>query len=159
MKFSLKEALEKEYIIKAVKAKEGLKGYLGFPKCLIGEKIRINLVENKVNKTLTQDLEVSQKKNCFIYHKANTEAHEDRKYEVFKWAMKKGYNVITEARFKDGKRADIVIDTRYNTFIVEVETNQKPENIAKKKANYSYSWLDYVAVIDPKKKWDEKDIL
>ena len=111
------------------------------------------------NKLFKQDIEVQQKKDCFIYHRANTEAHEDKKYEVFKWAKQQGYTVHTEVRFKDGKRADIVIDTGDNIFIVEVETNQKPENIAKKKATYNYSWLDYVAVIDPKKKFEEKDIL
>ena len=111
------------------------------------------------NKLFNNDLELHQKKDCFIYHRSNTEAHEDRKYEVFKWAKKKGYSVLTEVRFKDGKRADIVIVTDYNIFIVEVETNQKPENIAKKKATYDYSWLDYDAVIDPNKEFNEKDIL
>ena len=81
------------------------------------------------------------------------------KYQVFKWAKKEGHICHTEVRFKDGKRADIVIVTDYNIFIVEVETNQKPENIAKKKATYNYSWLDYVAVIDPNKEFNEKDIL
>lgn len=95
-----------------------------------------------------------------IYHCQNTEAHEDRKWEVYKWAIRKGYKVITEARFSTQKRADLLIITDYNSFVVEVETNQDPKNILRKKNLYRmYDWLDYVAVIDPAKPFNEKDIL
>jgi len=107
-----------------------------------------------------EDIKTLQKKNCFIYHKANTRDHELLKCAVFMWAIDMGYDVITECRFKNGKRADVVIfPTGMSPFVVEIETNQDPKNIEKKKKDYAFEWVDYVAVIDPSKPFNEKDFL
>lgn len=119
----------------------------------------------QIRSMVHNDLKVSSHRGCFIYHTVKRDpngthkAHERMKFEVFAWARDMGYEVITEARFKDGKRADVVIISDFNAWIVEIETNQDPKNIEKKKATYQYDWVDYIAVIDPSKEFDEKMIL
>lgn len=107
--------------------------------------------------TVLRDLKHTQHRNCFIYHAGNSEAHEGMKFEVFKWAKKQGYLVVVEARFNDGKRADIlIVDTAQ---IVEIETNQNRENIKKKRKAYNYRWLEDVVILDPSKKFHPKMLL
>lgn len=99
---------------------------------------------------IAQDI-VRRKDGC-VYHGQNSDAHEDMKWEVYKFFKKRGYRVYTECVFKDGKRADVFVLEL--ALIVEIETNQHPDNIKKKKANYDYSWLSQVVVLDPTKPED-----
>ncbi|MFW6173350.1 MAG: hypothetical protein ACOC5T_06355 [Elusimicrobiota bacterium] len=80
-------------------------------------------------------------KNCFKYHKQNTDEHEDTKYEIFKKLRKQGYDCWTEVIFENGYRADIVAIKEGNGWIVEVETPKSSlafldEKMNDKKKNY-----------------------
>jgi hypothetical protein len=124
-----------------------------------GTNKKAELRYNKLRAELKPIVSDKTKFGC-IYHCKNTDEHENLKWEVYKWAIRKGYKVITEARMSTQKVADLLIITDYNAFIVEVETNQDPKNVQRKKYIYRmYDWLDYVAVIDPAKPFSEKDIL
>ena len=46
--------------------------------------------------------------NCIRLHKNTTRAHRDKIVEICNWMLDHNYKFITEAKFKDGGRADIV---------------------------------------------------
>ena len=65
-------------------------------------------VKNRVESLRELDAMFRRAVNYFKYNAHNTDIHEDRKYLIFKQLRKEGHYVVTEAIFKNGKRADII---------------------------------------------------
>jgi len=72
--------------------------------------------------------------NCYRYGANNTDEHEDMKFQVFKQLRKWGHDVLTEAIFENGKRADIIdID---EGIIYEVTHTETEKMLEEKIENY-----------------------
>jgi hypothetical protein len=73
--------------------------------------------------------------NCFRYFPNNTDAHEDRKFEVFKQLRKWKHEVIVEPIFNNGARGDVLdLDECIIYEIVHTETEAR---LASKEDYYS----------------------
>jgi len=46
--------------------------------------------------------------NCIRLHKNTTLKHRNKMVEICNWMLDNGYDFVTEAKFKEGGRADIV---------------------------------------------------
>ena len=96
-----------------------------------------------------------QKRNCIRFRNSEGWAHLKRKTEVCYWLAKKGYEFYTEAEFKTGGRADIVVYAP-EEFIVEIVNSEKKESIDVKKEFYPTS---DIRVISARQRFNYLDIL
>jgi hypothetical protein len=77
------------------------------------------------------------KENMFQFCKNNGTLHEDTKYEVFKFLIKKNNKVYSEVEFKDGNRADLIsFDEKGNGYIFEIVNGESPKSIQSKLDRY-----------------------
>lgn len=63
----------------------------------------------KARETLNEVDIHSRHVNCIRLHKNTTLKHRNKICEICNWLLDNNYSFITEAKFKDGGRADIVI--------------------------------------------------
>jgi len=83
-------------------------------------------------------------KNCFrgsisIDGKGETEAHLDKKYELWKEYRKAGATVFTELILKDGSRPDLIVCWNNGDIeIVEVAKTEKEESLLLKEDKYPF---------------------
>ena len=92
--------------------------------------------------------------NCIRIFKNNSKEHEKRKIEVSLELLKRNKKFITEAIFKNDKRADIFNIT--DSIVYEILYNEKLEEAKEKTKSYPQE-LE-VRFIDAKKKFEEKDL-
>lgn len=92
--------------------------------------------QEKRNNNKREYLDITKKHNINIVamNMNNTEAHEVTKAKFAYKLMKDGYEVITEAIFKNGKRADIFVSDNANVY--EILASETIEMADKKTAEY-----------------------
>jgi len=71
-------------------------------------------------------------RNCFRYHKNNTENHENVKYLIYKKLIDHGWDVWTECIFNNGSRADIFAIKGKRARIIEIETKKSEKELSEK---------------------------
>jgi len=91
---------------------------------------------------------------CFRDSVSNTDEHEDTKYKVFRWLRKKGYTVMTEVIFNNGKRADVLDIT--NGVVYEILKSETLKECKEKVKAYPNE-LE-VRYVDANKPFDEYTI-
>jgi hypothetical protein len=91
--------------------------------------------------------------NCFREHCGASPLHEDVKYKVYKYLVRNGHSVITEAIFKNGKgRADVLcLDTATIYEVICSETELE----LKQKDDY-YPKMFTIVCVDSTKEFNEK---
>ena len=96
----------------------------------------------------------NRKVNVLRVSPNNTYAHEKTKFDVFFYCRQQGWDVITEAIFETGGRADILIlDT---DTVVEIVHTEKEENCCVKVKKYRVeNFIIIRAGIKPDKVWEE----
>lgn len=93
--------------------------------------------------------------NHFRYFPNNREEHEDRKYEVFKYLRKLKHELIVEAIFLNGSRADILdLTTGVIYEVIFTETEEECQEKVK-----SYPDRFETRIIDAKLPFNKGDIL
>jgi hypothetical protein len=108
------------------------------------EKSTLQSALNRVYEEARKDTWSTSHKNCFrgsisIDGKAETEAHLDKKYELWKEYRKAGATVFTELRLLDGSRPDLVVCWNNGEVeIVEVAHSEKEESILLKEDKYPF---------------------
>lgn len=65
------------------------------------------VLENRTTRLLSQRYRID--KNEWKTSIANSPKHEGLKKRIFNWLVKNGYNVVCEATFKTGGRADLLV--------------------------------------------------
>ena len=104
---------------------------------------------------LLNEVRISNRKlNVFNYAPNNTKEHEVTKFLVFMYYRDLGYDVLTEAIFNNGSRADVVVLDR--ELIVEILCSETREMLDKKVVNYP-SCFEIVS-IDATKEFNEADL-
>jgi len=83
---------------------------------------------------------------------AETDKHLDMKYQVWKQLKKWGHEVITEAIFNNGKRADVIDLT--NCIVYEILWSETEEKLAEK--TLAYPAIFEIRKVDATKQFDEK---
>ena len=101
-----------------------------------------------------QKVRVSNRKvNVLRVSPNNTYDHEKTKFDVFFHCRQQGWDVISEAIFENGKRADILIlDT--NT-VVEVIKSEKEAACLSKTANY---FVETFIIVDANYEFKGEDV-
>lgn len=92
---------------------------------------------------------------CFRYFPNNTDEHEDMKYQVYKALMKKGHEVIVEAIFETGDRANI-LDCSTGV-IYEIIKSEKEKDCLIKSQKYPKECE--VVIIDANKPFNINDLI
>ena len=96
------------------------------------EEYKLRMARNDVARLL--DYNYRGKRNRIYLGDNEGEAHSDKKFEICKWLIKHKKEFYTEAIFKNGMRADIlVLDS---CVAVEIVDTEKPESIEFKKQKY-----------------------
>lgn len=72
--------------------------------------------------------------------KANTYAHEKKKFDVCWELLQQGFSFVTEARFKQNKGRCDVLDIT-NGYGIEIVCSEKEESIVKKKQKYPVPFI------------------
>ena len=99
---------------------------------------------NRVHQEARRDTWCTSHKNCFrgsisIDGKGETEAHLDKKYELWKEYRKAGATVFTELILKDGSRPDLIVCWNNGDIeIVEVAKTEKEESLLLKEDKYPF---------------------
>ena len=99
---------------------------------------------NRVHEEARRDTWCTSHKNCFrgsisIDGKGETEAHLDKKYELWKEYRKMGAIVFTELILQDGSRPDLIVCWNNGEVeIVEVVHSEKEESIILKEDKYPF---------------------
>lgn len=91
--------------------------------------------------SVLQSLKFSSKSgnklNLFNYWVSNSDEHENVKWEIFKYLRKQGYDMLTEAEFVSGGRADLVaISPTGEGYIIEVLHTESDERFNLKVKKY-----------------------
>lgn len=100
------------------------------------------LSKRNVLDTISHTSRCGSRINYFKYIPSNSEAHERKKFEIFKKLVDRGEEVLTEVEFRrpwEG-RADILSLT--TSTIIEITHSEKPESINLKRKKYP-SFLDF----------------
>jgi len=94
--------------------------------------------------------------NVFRYYPNNTDAHEDMKFQVFKYYRKLGMDVLVEPTFTEGRgRADILVLEK--ELIVEILGSETEKMLAEKTPKYPGCFE--IIHIDANKPFNEKDLM
>jgi len=72
--------------------------------------------------------------NCLKMHSNISDEHMDKVYEICKWLKKHGKDFLTEARFKTGGRADIIV--LEDCVAIEVLVTETVDSFLKNKSKY-----------------------
>ena len=93
--------------------------------------------------------------NTFREHIGNTSQHEDMKYKVYKYLVRNGHSVITEAITKDGKGRIDVLDLCCHRAI-EILYSETKEELAEKGKYYPATFE--IVCVDSTKEFSEKSL-
>lgn len=66
-------------------------------------------VRAKINETMRQLSIHTRHINCIRLHKSTNKEHRNKIVEICNWLIDNDYHFITEAKFRKGGRADIVV--------------------------------------------------
>jgi len=69
--------------------------------------------------------------NCIRLHKSTNKKHRNKMVEICNWLIDNGYHFVTEAKFKKGGRADIVVLETGDAY--EIMNTEEMERFNKKK--------------------------
>ena len=91
------------------------------------------------------------KSNFFPINPNESNLHRDTKYKIGVELIKRGFEVIFEAEFKTGGRADIcAIDPKGNGYIFEVVNSESEESIKNKLNKYPIDFvIEIIKCSDP----------
>jgi uncharacterized protein YqeY len=95
--------------------------------------------KRKVLQTVGYNSRLGSRINYFKYISSNSEAHEDKKYKVFKKLVKQGKEVLTEVEFAkpwEGRCDILDVSTGEIFEIVHTETKESLELKKKKYPNF-----------------------
>jgi hypothetical protein len=96
-----------------------------------------------------------QKRNCIRFRPNESWEHVLRKTEICYWLSKNRYSFYTEAEFRTGGRADIVV-YEPSEFIIEVVHTEKEKTSLRKVNIYPLQDIRFVSTKEP---FQEKSIL
>jgi len=87
--------------------------------------------EYEKRKVLRLMQEVNRHRNCLRFYKNESDNHAKKKFLLFRELQKDGFEIYTEVKFKNGKRADLVaidkLGKAYGFEILESETIKQCE--------------------------------
>lgn len=94
----------------------------------------LNRIRNDAMRTIRHSNKVGSHRNCIRINTANSLEHEIAKLKICYDLIKDGKEVITEAIFNNGSRADILILD--NNKIIEILHSEKEMDCKKKSEKY-----------------------
>ena len=91
---------------------------------LIGKNVSIVSFSDKVHK------------NCLRIGNGETDSHALVKFWIYRWLRLNLFDVITECRFKNGKRADLFVLNYGDGLAIEVVCSETANSILDKRMSY-----------------------